>query len=396
MKKFISALSSFVIAATAMGGAMVYAQTNDSVPATAKTIIDIQSNKSNTVNVESGKSAEIPVDVYVPQSNGIYSITLRLQVNDGEPGKGSYEDKTGKVYSASDSDLDADHQKALEATYGNYGFKIKGDVTENATNWKNQKICFDSGYFTTNKKHAGYYNVGTMSNFIPDTWTISYIGKKAVDNKSNMDSYAAFAATNDVDTFKKEDYANYKPVTKWTKDESWAYDAALISFTVEVPAGLADGDYVINVVKEPTYNPGPSALFDDNNNLKDKDKWTFIQSSIVGTDSGEDSVERTYESIPLTIKVGEGSSETKAPAEETKAPAEETKAPAEETKAPAQQTEAPGEVVGDKDIVYDLVKKGDKATVAENMTGDNACTVDKGETFSVEWRVKHDQGTAGL
>jgi len=59
MKKFISALSSFVIAATAMGGTLAFtssAAVNGSVD---KTIIAIRSDGKNSVNVKAGDTVPV-------------------------------------------------------------------------------------------------------------------------------------------------------------------------------------------------------------------------------------------------------------------------------------------------------------------------------------------------
>ena len=82
MKKFISALSSLAIAATAMGGALAFsadAATNTKVD---DTIISFRSNGKNEVIGEKGKT--VPVSVYIPQSSGFHSINLKFAINGKE------------------------------------------------------------------------------------------------------------------------------------------------------------------------------------------------------------------------------------------------------------------------------------------------------------------------
>jgi len=390
MKKFISALSSLAIAATAMGGTMTYAATNDSVGADVKTIIEFQSEGKNTVSIPSGSAAtQIPVSIFIPQANKIQSIQLKLQINDGEPGKGVVLDQNG------------DKVEGHEASMGNYGFSIDGDGL--AAQWKATKICLDSGSVTNNKKHAGYYNTGSMSNFVADSFNIGYIAVKAVNAKKNIDSYCAWKAAGEPD------YASYTPITSWTKDEAWAYDAPFVTFNLNVPAGLKDGNYVLDVRTEACYNTAPSSLFTDDNTPKDKANWDTVQSKITGTDDGTDSVERKFETVPLTIKVGEAPvDETTKPADETTKPADETTKPVEETTKPADQTQPqqeetkPAETIAidDETIIYNLVPQGKDCTILDDaVVGNNVYNVaeaDCGKEVAIDWKVKNDPGTAGL
>ena len=79
MKKFISALSSFVIAATAMSGTMTLS-TNAAV---SETIVSLRSNGKDSVTVSAGDT--VPVEVYIPQSSGFNSLQLKFAI--GKDGK---------------------------------------------------------------------------------------------------------------------------------------------------------------------------------------------------------------------------------------------------------------------------------------------------------------------
>lgn len=385
MKKFISALSSLVIAATAMGGALAFstdAATNGEVDST---IIEFRSNGKNAVEGKAGET--VPVTVYVPQSSGFYSLSLKMAINGKETlGKGSVTDLKGKVH------------ENYKYAFGNYGIKIKNvswpDIQENE-----KYFCLDSGFVSESDMFAGYAFTSQMTFFTEDAYNIQYQAAHAVQKELNIDAVGPW-----VEAGKPSDYSSYKPVYTWTKDEKWAYQYEFVNFDLELPKDLADGTYTLDLYYDEYYNNNPSALFDETTNeeLPD-DKKTIGQTSAAGVKGNQ-----KLTSVPLTITVGKPSVTTAAPATTTAAPTTTTAAnpgttaaPTTTTAAPAQTTAAPatttGTPVGDDAIIYDLVPHGKEFTAAPaKSAGQNVYKATAGEDLTIDWTVKNDGGTAGL
>ena len=404
MKKFISALSSFVIAATAMGGAMVHAATNTKVD---KSIIEITTgdDKKTSINLAvgaDGKTAEaqeIPVSLYIPQSAGIRDLYLVMKINDGEPGAGTYKDRDGKEHSY-DANDEVFKQKL---TRGNYGFTIKESNSQIGRNWSKSTICFDSGYTCQDDDPPGTpgkANNSGASIAAANSWVVSYNGGKAMTKKMNMDSYCAWAAAG------KPAYAGYTPVTTWTEDEKWSRDNAFFSFTLVAPAGLEKGVYTVNLdTKDDSakiYNLNPSALFDQSGKLKEP---TEVYSTVSNTDAAETPIsDSNFEVRSLKIVVGDATpDETDAPPAQTEPP-KQTEAPQTE---PPKETQAPAEggskiepkinAGSAKDVTFDIVLHGE--TPIDSKADDssyNAANVKPNDTVTFDWVVTNDPGTAGL
>mgnify|MGYP003298754364 CR=1 FL=1 len=257
MKKFISALSSLVLTATAMGGALTFsadAATNGKVD---NTIISFQSGGKNEVKVEKG-GVSVPVSVYVPQSNGFHSLFLKMAINgDATLGKGTVTDQNNKEHTN------------FKYAFSNYGIEIKNN------SWADEElICLDSGAYSSAKAKgstidAGYYNNSNYCIFTANSYYLSYQATHAMlydaadgnprgDGPHNIDSYSAWVAAG-----KPKDLTDYTVVETWTKDEAWAYETPLISFDLALPADLADGTYVLDLYTDEYVNCTPSALFDE-------------------------------------------------------------------------------------------------------------------------------------
>ncbi|MCQ2417952.1 MAG: dockerin type I repeat-containing protein [Oscillospiraceae bacterium] len=366
MKKFISALSSLVITATALGG--TFAFSTDA--ASTSTIIALQSAGATTVNAKAGDV--IPVTMYVPQSGGFNTLGAKLTINGDETlGKGSVTKPDGTVI------------ENYKYAFGNYGIK----VVEGSTVWgKDNKtgFCLDSGWVTGNKKHAGYYNTGAMSLFTESAMNMSFIAQKALGKECDIDSYGAWVAAGSP-----TDYSSYTPVTTWSKTEEWAYEYSFLSFDLALPADLPDGTYVLDVYKDEYYVCTPSALFDESGaELPDDGPAGTVHKTLNQSKANGVNGESKLESEALTIVVGNATPGTTT-----------TKAQTTTTKPQATTTTTKGGAVVDTagKIIYNLVPDGKEYTAAADGSSDNnVYKATAGEDLRVNWTVKQDQGTAGL
>ena len=378
MKKFISALSSLVLTATAMGGALTFsadAATNGKVD---NTIISFQSGGKNEVKVEKG-GVSVPVSVYVPQSNGFHSLFLKMAINgDATLGKGTVIDQNNKEHTN------------FKYAFSNYGIEIKNN------SWANEElICLDSGAYSSPKAKgstvdAGYYNNSNYCIFTANSYYLSYQATHAMlykaaddnprgDGPHNIDSYSAWVAAGEP-----KDLTDYTVVETWTKDEAWAYETPLISFDLALPANLADGTYVLDLYTDEYVNCTPSGLFDETTGeLLPEDKLVTNKTSVKGVEGSTESALKNFKSEPLTIVVGDGGSTTTTST---------SKSTSETTK-----TTSGSKVDTANKIIYNLVPQDKEYTaVADDMTGNNTMKATSGEEIVVDWTVKNDQGTAGL
>ena len=400
MKKFISALSSLAIAATAMGGALAFstdAATNGDVEST---IVAFRSEgKDKVTGAKAGD--KIPVAMYIPQSSGFNSLSIKMAINGKETlGKGTVTDNAGKTY------------ENYKYAFGNYGIKITDSQFE-------RPCCLESGALANggDSRYAGYAKTGGMSFFTADAYNIQYQAAHAIQNteklygggEKNIDSYDAWEAAGSP-----EEYDNYKPVWTWTEDEAWAYKTPLVTFNLELPAGIADGTYVLDVYTDEFYLCTPSALFDEKTNEelpdtgdKDTPHKTTGKSGVDGANAAGEHVAKKLVSKPLTIVVGEGGAAqtTEAPvttaapittAEEVKTTAEEVKTTAPSTPQNPEKAETQGKIEG-KTIVYDLVPRNKTVNYTDvNKAGNNSITAEPGEELVIDWIVQNDQAVAGL
>jgi len=396
MKRFISAISSLVIAATAMGGTFALstdAATNGTVD---KTIIEftteVGGKRVSEVNAKAGDT--IPLKIYVPQSSGINTLALKMTVNgDATLGEGTVEypaadSDIGKAYYATDEGKkhagDAGKVAKNEYLFGNYGIVMD----HKGGSGYGDPYCFDSGYYTTeegygNGQVAGQYtNAGTVP-FTDYALNINWMHKGAIQSKSNIDAYApAKAFIEAQDDITDIDYTQYTPVTTWTKDEDWAYEYCFATTNVVLPKDLPDGVYVLDIYKDTYVNSG--SIFDADLNDPTKLKVTTTNSSVAGKDG-----KVNYESIPLKITVGNATETT------TPEPKDTTTAPTDTTAAPISNvTDAPGssEQVPAGTIVFNFVPQGKAYTAGDT----NKVNVSKGEEVNVDLTVSNDPGTAGM
>ena len=192
MKKFISALSAVVLAATAMGGSMAFttdAATNGSV---SETIVSIRSNGVHEVEAQPGQ--KVPVSVYIPQSSGFNAVQLKFAIGkdgnlDETIGQGDIVDRKKNVI------------KNYKYAFGNYGIKFinKGGNIEGEQVDFVYPNCLESGAAQNNGKGdtmlAGDLKYTTSLAMVnEDTWSVLYQAETEIKAGKNVDSYGAWEA----------------------------------------------------------------------------------------------------------------------------------------------------------------------------------------------------------
>ena len=354
MKKFISALSSLVIAATAMGGALAISTDAASTP--DSTIVAFRSNGETAVKASAGD--KVPVSVYVPQSQGFNTLTLKTSINGAATlDQGSVKDMNGKVY------------ENFKGSFGNYGITIS-DVAWPAGAGKKDPCCLDSGIIGGNKMFAGYAKAGNAL-FTESAYSIMYQASHAISytaakyglekGSKDIDSYIAWEAAG------SPAYDGYTPAFTWSKNDFDSYKYPLVSFNLNLPSNLKDGTYVLDVYYDEYLNCNPSALFDSKTNEPlPESGLTYSTSSAKGIGGAN-----TLKSEKLTITVGEPQQQ-------------------EETTTTVKQDDPP--VVDPAGaIIYDL------KTANSKLSGNkNTVTVKPGEKIDVQWTVSKDQKIAGM
>ena len=378
MKKFISALSSLAIAATAMGGTLAITSNAATTKAVDKTIIEFRSKGERTIKAKAGDT--VTVDVYVPQSSGLNTISGAICVNQnetlGQEGCKITNPETGEVVT-----------KNANAR-GNYGIEMKNADFANPG-------CFDSGWMKLSKSKAGNLSVDAngYNALYTDTWTFLYLADMAVGRTNepagsyNIDAYAPFAKTEGSDSANRKWYANYEPTFTWDENVDWAYDYKFMTFDLVLPATLADGTYEVDILKEEYVQS--SALFKANPEAADK-----VTSQILGNPTLTSNSENVpFETRSLKIQVGDAPVTTTTPKETTTTPKVTTTTSGVTTttpKATTTTTVSTEKDNGDK-IIYSFVPDDANATIK-----DGKYYVEAGQDLTLLWTVKNDKGTAGM
>lgn len=234
-----------------------------------KTIIEFRSNGANSIQANPGDT--LPVSIYVPQCSGAHTIMLKMTVNGTETLGVGVEETAEDL---ADIRKNAGYKNVEHWLFGNYGIRTANERFASP-------YCFDSGIYQDGSPagNAKY----SMAYFLSNTWNVSLILNTFVDNAQNADAYAPWVQAGEPD-----EYENYTPVTTWTKDVAWAYDYALAEFDLVLPDDLKDGTYVVDVLREKYIN-----------NVSHR----WAQSSVYGEQG-----EVAFETVPLTIMVGSGTS----------------------------------------------------------------------------------------
>ena len=373
MKKFISALSSFVIAATAMGSTFAVstdAATNTDV---SETIFAFRSgeDKLDTVKIEAGKEAIVPVQMYIPQSSGFNQLSLKFTINgDKTLGQGSI------------TAPDKSEVKNFKYAFGNYGIEAIADSGE-CVGFPDP-CCLDSGWANGKKKFAGFANTAGMTQFTDYAMNVSYIANHAITREGgavDIDAYAPWEAAG------KPAYDSYTPVTTWTEDETWAYDIPFMDFKLKVPATVPEGEYVLDIYTGEYALCNTSALYDDAGKMLPDDQLTFAKSSVSGANPADkdNSIAKKFSSKPLKIVVGNPQ------------PGQTDPTVTSTTTTTPQTTPGGSTVDTTGKIIYNLIPRGKEFTqVADNQTGNNTYNAKAGEDITIDWTVKNDGGTAGM
>ena len=286
-KRFQRGLSILTAASMLLGMsalASVSADTENDAP--DKTIIEFRSDGKNEIYAKAGD--KLPVSIYVPQCSGAHTIMLKMTVNGTDTlGVGVEEtpDVLEDIRRNGEGYEDVEHW-----LFGNYGIKTENEHFASP-------YCFDSGIYQDGL--PGGNAKLSMSYFLSNTWNVSLILNTFVDNGSNADAYAPWAAAG-----KPDEYDDYTPVTTWTKDVAWAYDYALAEFDLVLPENLADGVYVVDVLRDKYINTVSH-------------RWA--QSSVFGEQGDAE-----YETVPLKIVVGNVPTPTTTAPAETTQPTETT------------------------------------------------------------------------
>ncbi|MBP0966544.1 MAG: hypothetical protein J5722_02820, partial [Oscillospiraceae bacterium] len=364
MKKFISALSSFVIAATAMGGTMAV---NISAADATETIVALRSNGEKEVKVKAGDT--VPVEVYIPQSSGFNRFQMKFAIGkdgnlDDTKGQGTVVDRNGKEI------------PNYKDAFGFYGIKMvaKGDkIGSKQTNFTYPN-CLESGYATQYSGDAGNLPSIAMFNTDDGAWSILYQADTEIKKSMDVDSYGAWVAKGGV-IDEDFDYDSYTPATKWTADSEWSYKNTFTKFELQLPSTLADGTYVLDLYKDEYINCHPGSLFRDDNSVVPDDQREVGKTNFKGVGG-----DQKWSSEKLTIVVGDGSSTPT-----------QTDPPSNPT-----TTADPGQTVSGDTIVYDLVPHNKDYTPASGSNKNNSYNATAGEELQIDWTIKNDQGTAGL
>lgn len=378
MKKFISAVSSLVIAATAMGGTFALTSNAATVKAPDKTIFEFRARENGKNLIEAKGGDTITVDVYVPQCSGMNTLAGCLCINQnktlGQEGCEIANPQTGEVATK------------LPTARGNYGIKMSNADFSNPG-------CFDSGWCKQAGKNAGNLSIaanGGLVTFYTDSWNLLYLANQAVSRSAgsvNIDAYAPFVKAGGDSSANKKWYTNnnYEPVFTWDDSVEWAYDYTFFSFDLTLPAGIADGEYVVDFLDPKTGYVTAQTLFET-----DESKWEKANTQVLATDENGDSKTVDFATKPLTIKVGGGATTTTT-TPGTTISTSTTTTTIDGISTTSTTSTSKSEVLDKDTIQYELVPQDDKLTFK-----DGKVYVNPEAEFAIDWIVKNDLGTSGL
>lgn len=337
MRKFVSAVTSLAIAATALSSTMVF-----NASAADKTIFEFRSGDSNTVEVSAediaAGSVKVPVVLYVPASTGFNTASLKMAINGSET-IGQYAGQT------------INGVEHTQYHFGNYGIQIETYVTgeDEGGDYEGFSFpcCLDGGELT-GSMGAGYALYCPTCVFVPSSFNMIYQHSNAVQNNKNVDSYGAYATNGTTG------------VTTWDETDSWAYEYGLAEFNLILPQNLAEGEYVLDIYKDEYVNIASL-------NLETPVKG---KSAVTGVDG---TVE--WESRALTIKVGDAATTTTT-SSTTSSTTTSSSTTSSTTTSSTTSTDTP--IVVDGQLI-----QVESATVAP------------GEEVTLKVTVSNDAGTAG-
>ena len=394
MKRFISAVSSLVIAATAMGGTFAMSTTAAS---DIQTLIEftttVDGKRTSEITAKAGQT--IPVKVYIPQSGGVNTVSLKLAINgDATLGQGTvqYPDASDPWYKTDLGSVASEKAKAGTVApnpylFGNYGITM--------TNLKyGSPYCFDSGSFYDDgwgsAAMAGNYKAAGTVPLNADGWSIGWKHEDAISNKENIDAYGAWVAagkpeTSDPDAAVATLIYDRVGASTWTSDVSWAYDYTFVEFDLVLPNDLKDGTYKLDNYTANYVNS--LSLFNISKNDPTVAAPVWTNSSVKGVDGSN------YKTTPLTITVGDIQEETTTQPKETTTQPRETTTEPKETTTKAAVTPGPTDV-----ITYNMIPQNKEYTAADQSKDGTFNIVDAtaGEKITMALTVANDLGTSGM
>ena len=367
MKKFISALSSLVIAATALGGTVAMNATAAINGNVDSTLFDIQSNGKNEIEAKAGDV--VPFAMYIPKSKGFHTVSLKFAIN-GDKTKGQDPSLCNDVTKYT---LKKDTKLGSKGTtithpeiFGNYGiemtdldFSVPGALYSGAV---------EQDDTAAGDPHWEQYAICSKENY-----NVLYVNNTCLSDGKNVDSYNAYEAAN------PSSYANYTPAYTWDGTDDWAYSHAFLEGALKLPANLPDGVYVFDIY---TGNYVGSQFLED---FKTKSGDEFVDDPMNGSPvyvhSSVGSIaenESAFTSKALTIKVG-----NPTVTETTTSTTKKQDTTTTETQTKANPTTG---------LTYDLIPSG------KNYTFDgknNVVEAEPGETIGVQWIVTNDAAEVG-
>ena len=306
MKKFISALSSFVIASTAMGGTFAMtanALYKDVIGGTnASTILEVRYDGTAALNADGTIAAKagdsVPLAMYIPQSNGFNTISIKMSINGNKTLGEGIENHNGTP-------------EKNEYSYSNYGIVLEAVKTEDyeAYTVPNQLVSgLNKFERTKGKKTDGAGDAAQYGNsqFIGDSMNMLFMAEDYAKTDTNVDSNLAYQVAG------CPAYDTFTGATEWTEAEykKWIASTPELSFAkfnMVLPSNLPDGTYELTLVDE--YVPYVAIWDKADGKLKaGQTEPGKVKSVVSGCNkAGTEAVDRKIEFRGVTVKVGEGS-----------------------------------------------------------------------------------------
>ena len=157
-------------------------------------VFDFRSDGKNTVQLSAdavaAKAQTVPFSVYIPENPGVRSISLKMQINDGQP--------SGDLLL-------------------NYGFEMTCEYAE--------PYCFDS------QNGGSPYGRGGIRNLTAERMNLVWVYD--AEDAENADAAASPGRA------------------AWDSSQNWVYDNAFLTGTLTVPKGTPAGTYQLDVRREP-------------------------------------------------------------------------------------------------------------------------------------------------
>ena len=287
MKKFISALTSLVLTATAMGGTLAM---STSAAESSTTELSFCTGDAHSTSITAKPGDKIPVDLYVTKSAGIQGAILKMVVTKdgvaalGQDGRGAAFDDAFLAANEPASELESIKAKMTEAKvspdlstvndhwmYGNYGFTFgMADNADPDNGFAGVMNKTDESKGLTLQLSSGAYcaaseagKPGSFSNYVPKLGTLVYVnnGASTYDGKTPpppgyADLYAAFEnyKVENPNMTERQLKSNGLYMNTWDGTEKdvdgnlLVYRYPLNNITLTVPEDAVAGDYELTLL----------------------------------------------------------------------------------------------------------------------------------------------------